>query len=182
MAALAGAIVPSIEWAQRKDALYITVKLAEATAVKVDLTAGSLGFSCDCDEKQYAFEVDFFAKVLPEESVWKVHGRNVQMHVVKEAQDEDHWPRMTSDKVFEKRHVACDWSRYVDEDEEAADDGFDMSALEGAANFGSAEGDEYEPDSDDDVDLGDLDPDDDDDDDEPGPPNPEPAQPKIQEV
>ena len=182
MAALT-TIVPDIIWAQRKDALYVTVKLAEATDVKVDLTATALAFSCECDEKSYAFSATFFAEVLPEESVWKVHGRNVQMHVVKKDQDADeHWPRMTTDKAFEKRHVACDWSRYVDEDEEAGDDGFDMSALEGAANFGSAEGDEYEPDSDDDVDLGDLDPDDDDDDEEPGPPNPEPAQPKIQEV
>ena len=31
-----------------------------------------------------------------------------------------------------------------------------MSALDGAASFGAAEGDEYEPDSDDDVDLADL--------------------------
>ena len=37
------------------------------------------------------------------------------------------------------------------------------SALDGATNFGQAEGDEYEPDSDDDVDLADLEPDEDDD-------------------
>ena len=51
------------------------------------------------------------------------------MHVVKELQEEEHWPRLTKDKVFEKRHIKCDWSRYVDEDDEHGDDGFDMSAL-----------------------------------------------------
>jgi len=126
---------------------------------------------------------------VPEESVWKVHGRTIQMHVVKEDKEADHWGRLCTDKPFEKRHVtsrrrycldarrgeallellprraprtggpnqvATDWTRYVDEDEEAGDDGFDMSALDGAASFGEAEGDEYEPDSDDDVDLADL--------------------------
>lgn len=94
------------------------------------------------EEKTYAFELSFFAAVMPEESVWKTHGRNVQMNVVKEAKEEDHWPRVSTDKAWEKRHLATDWPRYVDEDEEAGDDGFDMSALDGAANFGEAQGDE----------------------------------------
>ena len=148
MAALA-TIVPPIEWSQRKDGLYVVIKVAEAQDVQVDLQATSLKFACDADEKKYAFDVTFAAEVLPDESVWKVHGRSIQMHVVKKDQEADHWCRLTNDKVFEKRHVATDWSRYVDEDEESGDDGFDMSALEGAANFGSAEGDVYEPDSDD---------------------------------
>ena len=113
----------------------------------------------ESDEKQYAFSATFSAEVVPEESVWKVHGRTIQMHLVKVKKEEDHWCRLTTDKVFEKRHIQTDWSRYVDEDDEGGDDGFDMSALDGAATFGQAEGDEYEPDSDDDVDLGDLDPD-----------------------
>lgn len=157
MAALT-TIVPDIIWAQRKDALYVTVKLAEATDVKVDLTATTLAFSCECDEKSYAFSATFFAEVLPEESVWKVHGRNVQMHVVKKDQEADHWCRLTNDKVFEKRHVATDWSRYVDEDEEDDAGAFDMSALQGADSFAPASAVAAdEPDSDDDVDLSDLD-------------------------
>ena len=174
MAALDSATtVPEIVWAQRKDSLYVTIKLVEATGVKVDLTATTLAFSAESEEKAYAFDLAFFAEVVPEESVWKVHGRNVQMHVVKKAAADEHWPRASTDKAWEKRHVACDWSRYVDEDEEAGDDGFDLSALDGAANFGDAQGDEYEPDSDDDVDLDDLDPDL-----EPGAPNAAPSEPK----
>ena len=42
------------------------------------------------------------------------------MHCVKVDKEADHWCRLFTDKVFEKRHVATDWSRYVDEDEEGA--------------------------------------------------------------
>ena len=81
------------------------------------------------------------------------------MHVVKKDQEADHWCRLTNDKVFEKRHVATDWSRYVDEDEEDDAGAFDMSALQGADSFAPASAvAQDEPDSDDDdVDLSDLD-------------------------
>ena len=125
-------IVPPIEWSQRKDGLYVVIKVAEASGVQVDLQATTLKFACDADEKKYAFDVTFAAEVLPDESVWKVHGRSIQMHVVKKDQEADHWCRLTNDKVFEKRHVATDWSRYVDEDEEDDAGAFDMSALAGA--------------------------------------------------
>ncbi len=157
MAALT-TIVPPIEWSQRKDGLYVVIKVAEATDVTVDLQATSLKFACDADEKKYAFDVTFAAEVLPDESVWKVHGRSIQMHVVKKDQEADHWCRLTNDKVFEKRHVATDWSRYVDEDEEDDAGAFDMSALQGADSFAPASAVAAdEPDSDDDVDLSDLD-------------------------
>ena len=80
-------IVPPIEWSQRKDGLYVVIKVAEATDVQVDLQATSLKFACDADEKKYAFDVTFAAEVLPDESVWKVHGRSIQMHVVKKDQE-----------------------------------------------------------------------------------------------
>lgn len=156
MAALT-TIVPAIEWSQRKDGLYVVIKIPEATNVTVDLQATTLKFACDADEQKYAFDVTFSNEVLPDESVWKVHGRSIQMHVVKKVQDAEHWCRMTTDKVFEKRHVATDWRRYVDEDEEDDAGAFDMSALAGADSFASSAVEADEPDSDDDVDLSDLD-------------------------
>lgn len=66
------------------------------------------------------------------------------MHVVKEVsvvgchlerdedraqkKDEEHWPRLFSEKKVDKQYVTTDWSRYVDEDEEEDDGGFDMCA------------------------------------------------------
>ena len=60
-------------------------------------------------------------------------GRNVLMHFVKEKKDEEYWPRLSKDKLFDKQYVHTDWSRYVDEDEEIDTGGFDMSSLDGAA-------------------------------------------------
>jgi len=115
------------------------------------------------DDTTYAFTFDFHASVVPEESVWKVHGRNVLMHLKKAEVSDEHWPRLTKEKQFDKQYVATDWSRYVDEDDEDDDAGFDVGDLDGAANFGGGgyDGGGYEvddePDSDDDVDLTDLD-------------------------
>jgi len=62
MAALT-TIVPPIIWAQRKDSLYVTVKLAEATGVEIDLTASGLTFGAESEEKKYAFELAFSSPV-----------------------------------------------------------------------------------------------------------------------
>ena len=110
MAALA-TFVPPIEWSQRKDGLYVVIKVAEAQDVQVDLQATSLKFACDADEKKYAFDGTFAAEVLPDESVWKVHARSSQMHVVKKGQEADHGSRRTEGKVCEKRHWATDGNR-----------------------------------------------------------------------
>ena len=45
-------IVPPIEWSQRKDGLYVVIKVAEAMAVQVDLQATSLKFACDAGDKK----------------------------------------------------------------------------------------------------------------------------------
>lgn len=140
--------VPPMEWAQRKDGVFLTIKVPDLTDEKVELTATNLKFSGG----QYAFDLAFFASVVPEESKWKNHGRNVQMHVVKASHES--WPRLFAEKVA----VTTDWSRYVDSDDDD-DQAFDMSALDGAENFSGFTGEPGDDvDSDDDVDLSDLDP------------------------
>ena len=37
------------------------------------------------------------------------------MHIMKENQDEEFWPRLLADKNKEKTNVKIDWDRYVDE-------------------------------------------------------------------
>ena len=60
--------------------------------------------------------------------------------------------RGEQDKQLERTNIKFDWDKYVDEDEED-DEGFDMSALNGAAKFGGDDSfldEDDEPDSDDD--------------------------------
>jgi hypothetical protein len=58
------------------------------------------------------------------------------MHVMKKNKEEEFWPRLLEDKHLEKNQVTVDWSRYVDEDEEDEEGGFDTSALEGGMGMG----------------------------------------------
>ena len=66
--------------------------------------------------------------------------RSVQMHVVKKDQEDEFWPRLLQDKAKEKNQVKIDWDRYVDEDEEEEEGGFDMSAMEGGMGMGGPGG------------------------------------------
>jgi prostaglandin-E synthase len=58
--------------------------------------------------------------------------------VKEEAEDDDaeFWPRLLKDKLLEKNQVKIDWDRYVDEDDEEEEGGFDMSNLEGGMGMG----------------------------------------------
>ena len=143
--------VPPMLWAQRKDGIFLTINVQDIVNEKVDVTATTLKFSGETDdEHKYEFSMDFHASIVPEESIWKVTGRNVLMHFVKEKKDDEHWPRLSKNKAFDKSYVATDWVRYIDEDDEDHRSGFDMSSLDGAANFGNLGEQDDDPDSDDD--------------------------------
>lgn len=76
-------------------------------------------------------EVDVDAK----ESIWAKNDRNLLFHIVKKDKESEFWPRLLADKLKEKTNVHVDWSKYVDEDEEEEQGGFDMSALNGGGGF-----------------------------------------------
>lgn len=55
---------------------------------------------------------------VAQDSKWAKTGRNLQMQIMKkDKEEEEHWPRITKDKV-KLSWLQTDWSRYVDEDEE----------------------------------------------------------------
>ena len=58
-------IVPPIEWSQRKDGLYVVIKVAEATVVQCDVQSTSLKIAYVADEEKHAFDVTFADEVLP---------------------------------------------------------------------------------------------------------------------
>merc|ERR1712038_2248490 len=57
-----------------------------------------------------------------------------------DGEDEEFWPRLLEDKTLEKNQVKIDWDRYIDEDEEEEEGGFDTSALEGGNAMGGMPG------------------------------------------
>lgn len=59
--------------------------------------------------------------------MYAVRPRDVHFHIMKKDKDAEYWPRLLKDKAQEKTNVKLDWSRYVDEDDEAG--GFDTDAM-----------------------------------------------------
>jgi prostaglandin-E synthase len=76
-----------------------------------------------------------------EGSTFNVLPRSVQMHILKkDKEEEEFWPRLLKDKALEKNQVKIDWDRFVDEDEEEEEGGFDMSNMQGGNGMGGGGG------------------------------------------
>lgn len=133
----AKALWAPVKWAQRKDALYVTVDLPDVQDEKVSLSSKNLTFKGTSNGNVYEVSLDFFKEVDTEakDSIWAKTDRNVHFHIVKKNQDEEFWPRLLADKHLEKTNVKVDWSKFVDEDEDEEQGGFDMSALNGGGGF-----------------------------------------------
>lgn len=124
-----------IKWAQRSDSLYVTIALQDVTDEKIALTDTSLIFVGKSGGKDYAVNIEFYQPVNSEGSTYKVLPRSIQMLVMKktndDGDDDEFWPRLLKDKSLEKNQVKIDWDRYVDEDEEEEEGGFDTGNLAG---------------------------------------------------
>ncbi|RHY61630.1 hypothetical protein DYB26_005144 [Aphanomyces astaci] len=131
------ALVAPVKWAQRKDSLYLTVDLADVTDEKVELTNTTLKFTGTSNQTKYEVNLEFLHEVDTEaaESKWAKADRNIHFYVLKKDKDADFWPHLLKDKHLEKTNVKVDWNKYVDEDEEGEDSGFDMNALSGGGGF-----------------------------------------------
>ncbi|KAE8891958.1 hypothetical protein PF005_g9594 [Phytophthora fragariae] len=126
-----------VKWAQRKEALYVTVDLPDVKDETVSLTSKQLTFKGTSNGQLYEVTLDLFKEVDVEhqDSIWAKTDRNLHFHIVKKNQDEEFWPHLLADKHLEKTNVKTDWSKFVDEDEDEGQEGFDMSALNGGGGF-----------------------------------------------
>ena len=70
--------------------------------------------------KEYEASFDLFAEVVVSESKWNTKGRHIILNISKKDKEaEEHWPRITKEKV-KNPHLAIDWDKWIDEDEEDA--------------------------------------------------------------
>lgn len=123
---------PTVLWAQRDDYVWVTVDVANAEDLKVDLGSDSLKFECKADGKIYGFEVQFFKAIVKEDSKFLKH-RLVDF-CLKKAEAAD-WPRLISDSK-KVSWIKVDWSKWQDSDAEDEPEGFDMSKMGGFGDFG----------------------------------------------
>ena len=123
---------PTVLWAQRDDYVWLTVDVANAEDLKVDISADELKFACKADGKEYGFDLKFFKPIIKDESKFLKH-RLVDL-CLKKAEDED-WPRLTADsKKFP--WIKVDWSKWQDSDAEDEPQGFDMANMGGFGDMG----------------------------------------------
>jgi len=146
-------LVAPVKWAQRRDNIFLTIDLRDIANEKVEWVSPSeMKFSCTSDKKDYATDLNLFGEINIEESKWNVNGREMQFILVKK-EEGPYWKRLLKeDKKYQ--HITVDWSKYVDEDEEAEEGdkglGQDWNP-ENMKGFGGG-GPEEEEDSDDDED------------------------------
>jgi len=75
-------------------------------------------FKATGEEGSYGVSVNFFDEIVPEESEYHVAPRYYEMILKKKNTDADYWPCLTKEKL-KTWWLKVDWSRWVDEDEEA---------------------------------------------------------------
>ncbi len=123
---------PNVLWAQRSDAVWLTVEVFDADDIKFELKEDSLSFSCTSGGKPYGFNLDLFKPVKVEESKYLKH-RLVDI-CLRKAEEED-WPRLTKENK-KLPWIKVDWSKWEDSDAEEEAAPFDMSNMGGFGDFG----------------------------------------------
>jgi hypothetical protein len=123
---------PTVLWAQRDDFVWLTVDLANAEDIKVDLTSSSLKFNCKADGKDYSFDLEFFKPVNKDDSKFLKH-RLIDFALKKEAEED--WPRLTLENK-KLPWLKVDWSKWQESDAEDEPQGFDMSNMGGFGDMG----------------------------------------------
>ncbi|XP_022753791.1 uncharacterized protein OsI_027940-like [Durio zibethinus] len=147
---------PSVKWAQRSDAVFITIELPDAQDVKLKLEPeGNFFFSATSgvDKIPYEVDMDLHDKVDIDGSKASVGKRNI-CYLVKKA-EKKWWSRLLKQEGKPPVFLKVDWDRWVDEEEEDQvqdnkvgpdmDFGdFDFSKLNmgGSEGFGAAEGED----------------------------------------
>ncbi|CAD8157029.1 unnamed protein product [Paramecium octaurelia] len=139
-------INPIVKWAQRKDNIFLTVEVRDLKDEKVELTSTSLKFSANAEGVNYAFEINFFAEVIVEESKWTNYGVNVRFILSKKDQAASYWTRLIKE-THKLQYLQVDWTKYIDEDDEAEEGGKGLEDWN-ANNFQGFDG-QGQPDEDD---------------------------------
>ncbi|PVV02152.1 hypothetical protein BB560_003403 [Smittium megazygosporum] len=107
---------PEILWAQRADKLFVTINISDAKVETLDLKEQSISFKATSHNVEYAFELEFFAKIKPEDCKKALSQRSIFLEIPKLDESAPWWPRLSSSKV-RLNFVKTDFDRWRDEDE-----------------------------------------------------------------
>ena len=113
---------PNVLWAERSDRVFVTIEVTDAQSPKVDIGAdGRLTFAgCNGEGKLYELDLQLAGPVSSSESKVAVTPRHVLL-VLQKSSPGPHWGRLLKAAGKAPHNVKVDWTKYVDEDEEAAE-------------------------------------------------------------
>ena len=76
---------PPFKWAQTQERVLITIDLADAENVEVDVfeEKQTLKFTATANGSKYDMDLEMFEAIVKEESAWNIKGRNVIINVAK---------------------------------------------------------------------------------------------------
>ncbi|KAJ6550902.1 HSP20-like chaperone [Mycena sp. CBHHK59/15] len=135
---------PQLLWAQRsskseetKNIVYLTVNLPDiqADTLEFRLEPEKIFFKAKSGStaikhvKDYAFNLDLFAEIIPEKSSQILTARWLYLVLHKKEPQAEYWPRLTRKKV-KNEQIKTDFSKCVDSDEQGpdVDDNDDLEA------------------------------------------------------
>eukprot|EP00931_Biecheleriopsis_adriatica_P121826 TRINITY_DN96895_c0_g1_i1.p1 TRINITY_DN96895_c0_g1~~TRINITY_DN96895_c0_g1_i1.p1 ORF type:complete len:196 (-),score=54.66 TRINITY_DN96895_c0_g1_i1:48-587(-) len=127
-AGVAKPLQPSLLWAQRKDSVFVTVDIKDATDLRVELQEASLGFAAKSGEDgaAYAFQLELFAPIRREDS--KSSNKRCPVFFLRK-REESTWPKLQ--KGGKLPWVKIDWNKWAESDEEDDKGAFDTAEMQG---------------------------------------------------
>lgn len=108
---------PPVQWAQRKQVVFMTIMLEDCKAPTIKLEADKLYFrgKGGTDQKDYEVTLNFFKDISPEDSKHVVRDRIIEF-VLKKKEDAPFWTRLLKeDKKF--HWLKVDFNKWRDEDD-----------------------------------------------------------------
>ncbi|GMH60813.1 hypothetical protein TrRE_jg5333 [Triparma retinervis] len=111
-----------IKWAQRSDAVFLTISVTDLKDEKITLSNDKLVFTAKSGDSDYTSDITFFAACDADKSTYKVLPRSIQFHMVKEKQEEEFWPRLLKDKMMAKMKTDLEGKKGEGEEEPDSDD------------------------------------------------------------
>ncbi|KAG6523229.1 co-chaperone protein p23-1-like isoform X2 [Zingiber officinale] len=108
---------PTVKWAQRSDKVYLTVDLADAKDVKVNLEPeGEFSFFATKEGVPYEVDLKLFDRINVKESKLNISARSI-VYVVKKL-DKKWWSRLLKEDAKPPAFLKVDWDKWIDEDDE----------------------------------------------------------------
>jgi len=147
-------IHPEVLWAQRSDktdatknVVYLTIVAPDVPIAdtKLDIQPTKLTFQGKSSTKNVTYKADleFFEEIDPKESKVNHTGRDIEMVIRKKDAKEEFWPRLLKEKA--KVHwLKTDFDKWVDEDEQDANEEEDFASKAGGFGGEGAGGGGFE--------------------------------------